>query len=340
MVDGIAGTIDEGAKTISAEVPNGTDLTSLSPTIVISDKATISPASGASQDFTNPVTFTVTAEDGSSVGYIVTITVESSLSSAKAITDFMVDGITGTIDEAAKTIAVVVPTGTDLTSLSPTITISAFAAVNPASGAAQDFTDPVVYTVTAEDGTSVGYTVTLTEPCVSDDSIYEFTYDGKMYEVVRQNRTWEGAAACAVERGGYLAEINDEAENAAIFDELINNASIDISMTKSSDGGGASYVWIGGNDIEIEGTWIWDGNNDGTATQFWMGDINGGPVDGLYNNWGNEPDDFMDGPDGTEQDGLGLALTEWPIGSGTLGVAGQWNDVSYINILYYVIEYD
>ncbi len=34
MVDGIAGTIDEGAKTISAEVPNGTDLTSLSPTII------------------------------------------------------------------------------------------------------------------------------------------------------------------------------------------------------------------------------------------------------------------------------------------------------------------
>ena len=253
------------------------------------------------------------------------------LSSAKAITSFMVDGIAGTIDEGAKTVSAEVPNGTDLTSLSPTIVISANATVNPASGAAQDFTNPVVYTVTAEDGTSVGYTATITMgPCVSDDSIYEFTYDGKMYEVVRQHRTWEGAAACAVERGGYLAEINDEAENAAIFDELINNASIDPDNTIAPDGGGASYVWIGGNDFATEGNWVWDGNNDGTATQFWMGDFTGAPVDGLYNNWGDEPDDFDPG-----QDGLGLALTDWPF-----GVAGQWNDISDTNTIYYVIEYD
>ncbi len=259
------------------------------------------------------------------------------VSTEKAIITFVVEGVSGTIDEAAKTIVLVLPNGTDLTSLSPTITISAFATVNPASGAAQDFTDPVGYTVTAEDGTSVGYTVTLTmEPCVSDDSIYEFSYDGKMYEIVRQHRTWVEAAACAVERGGYLAEINDEAENAAIFDELINNASIDPNNTTAPDGGGASYVWIGGNDIATEGSWVWDGNNDGTATQFWMGDFNGSPVDGLYNNWGDEPDDFTDpdvSPNG--QDGLGLALSDWPF-----GVAGQWNDISDTNTIYYVIEYD
>ncbi len=255
------------------------------------------------------------------------------LSSAKAITSFMVDGIAATIDEGAKTISAEVPNGTDLTSLSPTIVISDKATISPASGASQDFSNPVTYTVTAEDGTSVGYTVTITmEPCASPDNIYAFTYDGKNYEVVREQRTWEEAAVCAVERGGYLAEINDEAENTAIFDELINNASIfpHISMTVALDGGGASYVWIGGNDIATEGAWVWDGNNDGTTTQFWMGDFTGAPVDGLYNNWGDEPDDFGDG-----QDGLGLALTDWPF-----GVAGQWNDVSDTNTIYYVIEYD
>ncbi len=165
------------------------------------------------------------------------------VSGEKAITEFVVESVTGTIDEAAKTITLVVPNGTDLTSLSPAITISAFATVNPASGADQDFTNPVVYTVTAEDGTSVGYTVTITmEPCVSDDSIYEFTYDGKMYEVVRQHRTWEEAAACAVERGGYLAEINSEEENTAIFNEVLNNASIDLSMTKPLDGGDNFFI--------------------------------------------------------------------------------------------------
>jgi hypothetical protein len=253
------------------------------------------------------------------------------LSSAKAITSFMVDGIAGTIDEGAKTISAEVPNGTDLTALSPTMVISDKATISPASGASQDFSNPVTYTVTAEDGTSVGYTVTITmESCASPDNIYAFTYDGKNYEVVREHRTWEEAAVCAVERGGYLAEINSEEENTAIFDEVLNNASIDLSMTVALDGGDASYVWIGGNDIETEGTWVWDGNNDGTSTQFWMGDFTGAPVDGLYNNWGDEPDDFDPG-----QDGLGLALSDWPF-----GVAGQWNDISDANTIYYVIEYD
>lgn len=45
--------------TIKAE-----ELAALVPTIKISDKATITPASGAAQDFSKPVTYTVTSEDG------------------------------------------------------------------------------------------------------------------------------------------------------------------------------------------------------------------------------------------------------------------------------------
>jgi hypothetical protein len=259
------------------------------------------------------------------------------LSSAKAITDFMVDGIAGTIDEGAKTISAEVPNGTDLTALSPTVVISAKASVSPASGASQDFSNPITYTVTAEDGSTVGYTVTITmEPCASPDNIYAFTYDGKNYEVVREHRTWEEAAVCAAERGGYLAEINDEAENTAIFDEVLNNASIDLSMTIPLDGGGASYVWIGGNDFATEGTWVWDGNNDGTSAQFWEGDFDGTVVGGLYNNWGDEPDNFGGAPSPFDgQNALGLALTAWPF-----GIAGRWNDVNEANTIYYVIEYD
>lgn len=263
------------------------------------------------------------------------------LSSAKAITNFTVSDVDGAIDESAKTISAMMPIGTDLTSLSPVIVISPKASVNPASGVSQDFSNAVTYKVTAEDNSSVDYTVTITEePCASPDNIYSFTYDGKDYEVVKENKTWEEAAACAAERGGFLAEINDADENAALFNELTNNASIINSNTTAADGGGASYVWIGGNDIATESTWIWDGNNEGTTVQFWQGAANGNPVDGLYNNWGNEPDDFMDGPGGTEQDGLGLALTEWPLGSGSLGSAAQWNDVSHTNKLYYIIEYN
>lgn len=54
--------------TIAVTLPANTDRTSLTPEIIIKGK-TISPASGTPQDFTNPVVYTVTAADGSSVKY-------------------------------------------------------------------------------------------------------------------------------------------------------------------------------------------------------------------------------------------------------------------------------
>lgn len=61
---------------ITAELPNGTDVTKLKPTITISKDATVSPKSGAQKDFTDPVQYVVTAEDGTTKKtYTVTITV-------------------------------------------------------------------------------------------------------------------------------------------------------------------------------------------------------------------------------------------------------------------------
>jgi hypothetical protein len=67
-----------------------------------------------------------------------------------------------TIDEAAKKIAVTVPYGTDVGNLTPTVTVSTGAVVAPLSGMPQNFTNPVPYIVTAEDGSFVTYTVTVT----------------------------------------------------------------------------------------------------------------------------------------------------------------------------------
>lgn len=49
---------------ISAEVPFGTDRSNLVPTIGLSEGAIVSPASGQAQDFSNLVTYEVTAADG------------------------------------------------------------------------------------------------------------------------------------------------------------------------------------------------------------------------------------------------------------------------------------
>ena len=72
----VEATISESAKTIVAVVPTGTNLTGLVPIITVSEKATVVPASGTVVDFTNPVDFTVTAEDGSTVVYKATVTVD------------------------------------------------------------------------------------------------------------------------------------------------------------------------------------------------------------------------------------------------------------------------
>lgn len=92
---------------------------------------------------------------------------EPSKSSEKKIISFTLNeftpAITGIINESAKAIAVSVPLSADVTNLIPTIIISGDAIIEPASNIPQDFTNPVVYTVTAEDGSKAQYTVTVTK---------------------------------------------------------------------------------------------------------------------------------------------------------------------------------
>ena len=71
------GYIDNGSYSIVAVVPDGTDLTKITPTIVVSHGATVFPLSGAVQDFTNPVTYTVKDVYGDTQNYTVTVVTES-----------------------------------------------------------------------------------------------------------------------------------------------------------------------------------------------------------------------------------------------------------------------
>lgn len=70
--------VDETAKTIKFAVSadaTSDDLSKLMPTIEVSEKATVTPASGAVQDFSNgkTVTYTVTAENGTKVTYTASV---------------------------------------------------------------------------------------------------------------------------------------------------------------------------------------------------------------------------------------------------------------------------
>jgi len=71
----VTATINEATKSIVADFPVGTNVANMVTGIGISDKASINPASGVAQNFTNPVNYTVTAEDGSTVVYTATVTI-------------------------------------------------------------------------------------------------------------------------------------------------------------------------------------------------------------------------------------------------------------------------
>ncbi|MBN2036397.1 MAG: hypothetical protein JW768_06605 [Chitinispirillaceae bacterium] len=93
----------------------------------------------------------------------------STQSSEKAITAFsMVNpAVTGTIDESAKTISLLVPEGTNVRSLTAVFTttgVSVGIGSEPQiSGmTVNDFSSPVQYIVTAEDNSTATYTVTVT----------------------------------------------------------------------------------------------------------------------------------------------------------------------------------
>ena len=199
---------------------------------------------------------------------------EVTLSNQNLIISFTVSGVNGSIDNASNAVLATIPEGA-LTALSPTITISPGATINPASGTPQDFSSPVTYTVTAQDGSTVDYRIVIT------NTIFSFTVDGTTYEIVKELMNWEDAVAFAISRGGTLVEINNRPENDAIIFEIVNNAAIDLQ------GIAIPSVWIGANDIETEGTWIFDGDNDGNGFQFWDGSINGTGISGVFENWGS-----------------------------------------------------
>ncbi len=104
-------------------------------------------------------------------------------SSDKTMSAYSLGGVTGTIDETAKTISVTMPNGTNATNLiatfSTTGTSVTAGSMLQASGATpNDFTSPVAYTVTAGDGTTTIYTVTVTVVSNSAKAITAYSLGG------------------------------------------------------------------------------------------------------------------------------------------------------------------
>lgn len=169
------GTVDTTNATVAISVPYGTDVTAAAAEFTfVNSKSSAKVGSTAQEsgvttnDFSSPVTYTITAEDGTTTkNYIVTVTI---LPNTEAkITAYSINSVDGTIDETNHTIALELPHGTEVTALAATFTLSAQATAKvgddaQTSGTTENnFTNPVTYVITAGDEeTTQNYVVTVT----------------------------------------------------------------------------------------------------------------------------------------------------------------------------------
>jgi hypothetical protein len=282
------GVINTAARTIAVSLPVGTSPTWLVPAITVSDLAKVSPASGMEVDFTTPQTYTVTAEDGTTQDYLVSVSVASPvLSNDKVITSFTLKTKDGSdvgadiptdaeanteavvnTDIGADTITVRVPIGTDLSWLVPTIVVSpdaSWARVAPPPSEADpfdetapaqtdtpyDFSAPVRYVVTAQNGSTHEYLVTVTEAPVEKESLalkIELAND----QIVRLFGITDAEIADTA-KGIQLSKNGTRREVVISLTAYSTEPSSSSDVSWSVDGGAAS-----------EGSWDGTGSNGST----------------------------------------------------------------------------
>lgn len=104
-----------------------------------------------------------------------------------------------------------------------------------------------------------------------------------IYVLTPSAMTWQQAEAYAISLGGHLVAINSAAEQALLVSQF----------------GGTENLWIGFNDVAVEGTFVW---------------TNGDPV--TYTNWAfGEPNN---------QFGEDATVMNW-------SAPGNWNDLPHAN---------
>ncbi|WP_373126666.1 DUF4960 domain-containing protein [Bacteroides sp. HPS0048] len=163
-INGVQGVIDNETMMIKVMLPPKSDVTSLVPDIKVADNAVITPGSGESQNFSGNVEYKVT--NGNLYN---TYKVSVEVLNAK-ITKFILNGrYVGTIDPVNNKISVTVPTTIDITKLIPTIEYTEGATISPENSKIQDFTNPVVYTLTY-----MNETFTYEVSVIQSDHTYAF----------------------------------------------------------------------------------------------------------------------------------------------------------------------
>ncbi len=164
-INGTSATIDDAAKTITLQMPYGTDISAVTPEVTLGGTATSYSPTGVQNFTSGPIVYTIT--DGTTpVNYTANITVKSTPDTDKSITSMTINGKVATINEATGAISCEFPSYTGTLGNWPVVFSlnSTTGSVNLVSGTSYDFVtnSSLSITVTAQDNSTKVYTVTPT----------------------------------------------------------------------------------------------------------------------------------------------------------------------------------
>lgn len=162
--------------TITIQIPwyypdgtyNETKLDSLFLTATLPNSAIMNPSLGLT-NLTTPKTYLLTAQNGAVQKYVIqAMRKRSSVAEIKSfkLNEANIDGVI--VDNR-----VIIPyTTVDISHQTATVSLSYYAKISPDPTTVHDYTTPVQYTVTADDGTQVVYTVELGTPVKTAQGFY------------------------------------------------------------------------------------------------------------------------------------------------------------------------
>ncbi|MFL1895084.1 hypothetical protein ACJRPK_05235 [Aquimarina sp. 2-A2] len=166
-----------GENSIQGFVESEIVLTELTLRVTTSSKSAISPNPESITDLTEPVEFIVTAEDGSQKKYVVDIVRQLSNQNSISVFEFQNGQFTSRarIDETTNTIEKRVPESVDLNNLQVNLVFSDRATIVPNPTEIVNFTNPVEFLVTAENGDQKRYTVVIENTSIPTSEACETT---------------------------------------------------------------------------------------------------------------------------------------------------------------------
>ncbi|GHT73765.1 hypothetical protein FACS1894124_2640 [Spirochaetia bacterium] len=294
IVDPVAvdGTLNGAAKTISVTVPYGTDVTEMKAEAEVVGQ--IDPDPEDANDYSGPVTYTVTAEDETTVQYTVTVSIAAitgiQVKTPPTTTTYTIGetfdstGLEITATDSIGTTGILLPTGsytvnepTDFTTVAGTKTITV---THTASGETVTFDVTVLlnvaaFTDLAADGSATATTTKLTltfDKAITglekDDITLtagttgaipgELTSTGTgVYELAVSGITASGTVTVAVSKPGY--EITPSSLDVAVTRTGAMNITLDIV-----DGGGGLTL-TGAAPFTVYKTGLADGSPTGAT---------------------------------------------------------------------------